>query len=205
MKLPGPMELIGIPLRGVAAIEVVLGLVPKLSGLLDQVAGLVTRVQQLVSDIEATHERVRGVVDRAEAATASADAVIRHAESATARADLVIDRAGALTAQVEPLLAGLSPALTDLQPMLTRLAETTSPGEVDAAVALVDTLPDLVQRMHRDILPVLDTLGSVAPDLHELLEVSRQLNEILGSVPGLGRAKKRVEEGHEDDRNEATG
>ena len=103
------------------------------------------------------------------------------------------------------MLAGLSPALIDLQPVLTRLAETTSPAEVDAAVALVDTLPALVQRMHRDVLPVLDSLESVAPDLHELLDVSRQLNEILGSVPGLGRAKKRVEEEREDDEEPVAG
>jgi hypothetical protein len=34
----------------------------------------------------------------------------------------------------------------------------------------------------------------VAPDLHELLNVSRELNEILGKIPGIGRLKKRVEE-----------
>jgi hypothetical protein len=34
----------------------------------------------------------------------------------------------------------------------------------------------------------------VGPDLHELLFVSRELNEMLGSLPGMGRIKKRVEE-----------
>ena len=41
---------------------------------------------------------------------------------------------------------------------------------------------------------MLTTLGSVAPDLHELLNVSRELNEILGKIPGVGRLKRRVEE-----------
>ena len=41
--------------------------------------------------------------------------------------------------------------------------------------------------------------GSVAPDLHELLDVSRELNEILGKIPGIGRLKRRVEEEDEGD------
>ena len=46
---------------------------------------------------------------------------------------------------------------------------------------------------------MLTTLGSVAPDLHELLNVSRELNEILGKIPGVGRLKRRVEEEEEGD------
>jgi hypothetical protein len=34
----------------------------------------------------------------------------------------------------------------------------------------------------------------VAPDLHDLLEVSRELNEMLAGLPGLGRIKKRIDE-----------
>ena len=44
------------------------------------------------------------------------------------------------------------------------------------------------------MLPVMTTLGTVAPDLHDLLDVSRELNEMLGKLPGLGRIKRRVEE-----------
>ena len=40
---------------------------------------------------------------------------------------------------------------------------------------------------------VLDTLSTVAPDLRDLLDVSRVMNELLGAVPGLGRVKRRVE------------
>jgi len=35
------------------------------------------------------------------------------------------------------------------------------------------------------------TLTSVAPDLHELLDVSRDLNEMLAKVPGLSRLRNR--------------
>jgi hypothetical protein len=34
----------------------------------------------------------------------------------------------------------------------------------------------------------------VAPDLHDLLHVSRELNEMLGRIPGMGRLKDRIED-----------
>ena len=46
-------------------------------------------------------------------------------------------------------------------------------------VALLDTLPNVAQKLDRDVLPVLDTLGTVAPDLRDLLDVSKQLNVML--------------------------
>ena len=54
------------------------------------------------------------------------------------------------------------------------------------------------------MLPVLTTLGTVAPDVHELLNVSRELNEILGKIPGVGRLKRRVEEEEGEDETDAT-
>ena len=49
------------------------------------------------------------------------------------------------------------------------------------------------------MIPVLHTLTSVAPDLHDLLDVSRELNEMLAKLPGMGRIKKRVDEQQELD------
>ena len=64
---------------------------------------------------------------------------------------------------------------------------------------LVDHLPALTDQVERDVLPVLTTLGSVAPDLHELLNVSRELNEMLGQVPGISRMKKRIDKQQAED------
>src|SRR6478752_3169468 len=91
------------------------------------------------------------------------------------RAEVLIERASATVARV----GGVVDAAT---------------AEVAALVRLVDQLPALTDQVERDVLPVLTTLGSVAPDLHELLNVSRELNEILGKIPGIGRLKRRVEE-----------
>ena len=49
---------------------------------------------------------------------------------------------------------------------------------------LIDHLPDLTERVERDVLPVMATLGTVAPDIHDLLDVSRELNEMLAKLPG---------------------
>ena len=61
-------------------------------------------------------------------------------------------------------------------------------------VKLIDSLPSIADKLDADILPVLDTLATVAPDLRDLLDVSKQLNELIGSVPGLGRVKRKIEE-----------
>jgi hypothetical protein len=37
----------------------------------------------------------------------------------------------------------------------------------------------------------------VAPDLHDLLDVSRELNEMLAKLPGVGRVKRRINEQQE--------
>ena len=92
-----------------------------------------------------------------------------------------------------PLLDTYQPTLETVAPIVSRIAETTSPDEVDAVVQLIDALPSIVDKLDKDILPVLDTLSTVAPDLRDLLDVSRVMNELLGSVPGLGRVKRRVE------------
>jgi hypothetical protein len=71
--------------------------------------------------------------------------------------------------------------------------------EVDAMVHLIDHLPRLADKMETDIMPILDSLNSVAPDLHDLLDVSRELNEMLGQVPGISRMKKRIDKQQAED------
>ena len=120
------------------------------------------------------------------------------------RAAELVGRVDAVTRRIEPLLDGLEPPLTRLQPVLERLAETTDPHEVDALVQLVDHLPRLADRMESDVLPMLDSLNTVAPDLHELLNVSRELNEMLSQIPGLSRMRKFLgREPDEEGRSEA--
>jgi hypothetical protein len=164
--VPTPRDVLDVVGRGGDTLEQLLAAVPRVTTLLADVERLVADVGALVLRIEGT----RGAVDA------------------------LVGRVDGTAARVGVLLDGLEPPLTTLQPTLERLADTTDVREVEALVALVDHLPRLVSQLESDVLPVLTTLGSVAPDLHDLLDTSRELNGILTKVPGFGRVRRRVEE-----------
>jgi uncharacterized protein YoxC len=180
MRLPVPRDLLTVLERSTVSVEHLLNAVPRLVGLLDDADRLLQRAGRLLDDIDGTR---------------------RSADEVVARTDAVVTRANAVIDQVEPfnerlirLLDGLEPSLTRLQPVLERLADTTDPHEVDAMVQLVDQLPRVADKMEKDVLPILDSMNSVAPDLHDLLAVSRELNAMLAQVPGISRMKKRIDE-----------
>jgi len=185
-SIPGPSALLGVAGKGYDALERAIGLVPRLDAVLTTVEALVARVDVLVDGIEQTQDRASTVVTDIEQTQARAATVVAAAADAAAHAE-------ALTARVSPLLDAYEPTLQRLEPTLARLAESTDPDEVAAIVAMVDLLPELVAKMQTDIIPVLDTLATVAPDLRDLLDVSKELNEMLGALPGLGRVKRRIE------------
>ncbi|WP_121254104.1 hypothetical protein [Nocardioides ferulae] len=180
---------------------------------LDQLVSLVPRASRLLSSAEELLTEARGLLDRVEATRTDADRLVRSAGDTRAEANRLVKRVEVTRSKAddaigdlqEPfrrlvgLLDALEPPLLRLQPVLERLAETTTPAEVDAAVGLVDRLPALTDRVEGDVLPVLGTLATVAPDLHDLLAASRELNELLGNVPGMGRVRKKLDNGDSDD------
>ncbi|MFC6285403.1 hypothetical protein ACFP3Q_05665 [Nocardioides sp. GCM10027113] len=161
-------------------------LVERVTGLLGTAEELVASAGRVMAAGEELLGRIDGLVDRIEATRAAADEVVAATDTTRQRADALIER--------------FEPSLTALQPTLDRLAETTDPREVDAMVALIDQLPLLAAKMETDVIPVLNSLTTVAPDLHDLLDTSRELNEMLAKLPGMGRIRKRV-----DDQQEAEG
>jgi len=164
--VPTPRDVLGVVERGGDALEQLLAAAPRLTGLLIDVERLVAEVAVLVRRIEGTR--------------AAVDELVGRIDATVGRAAGLLDR--------------LEPPLTTLQPTLERLAETTDLREVDALVALLDQLPKLVGQLENDVLPVLTTLGTVAPDLHDLLDSSRELSLLLGKMPGFGLVRKRVED-----------
>jgi ABC-type transporter Mla subunit MlaD len=183
--VPGPRDVLALVERGGDALEQLLGAVPRLVSLLDDAEELVRRVGGLVDGIETTR--------------AAADSVVERTDATVGKADQLLVSVAPLNERLAALLDRLEPPLTRLQPTLERLAETTAPHEVDAMVELIDHLPALAHKMEVDIVPVLDSLGTVAPDLHDLLDVSRELNEMLGQIPGISRMKKRIDKQQEAD------
>ena len=183
LPVPGPSDLLAVLGKGADQVDALVGAIPRMIALLDQAEVLLVRATATISGVEAVTEQAAGVVTRTSA---------------------VVDRAEAQVARLTPLLDGLEPPLTKLQPTLEALADTTHPDEVAALVRLVDHLPELTARVENDVLPVMATLGSVAPDLHDLLAVSRELNDMLAKLPGVGRIKRRIDEQQGEDGTTAT-
>lgn len=199
LPVPGPRDVWQLLERGGEALEQLLGSVPRLVSLLDEAERLVVRADRLVEDIDATRTAADAVVARSDETVARAGAVVDATEPVVRRSAELLSVLEPLNERLAALLDSLEPPLSRLQPVLERLAETTSPQEVDAMVELVDHLPALAHKMEVDIVPVLDSLSTVAPDLHDLLDVSRELNEMLAKIPGMGRVKERVERQQAED------
>lgn len=161
--------------------------VVRVDAVVGDAARTVTRVDSVIGDAEQTVARTGTVVGDAEQMVARTGTVVGEAERAVGTTDSVIGR-------VQKLLDAMEPSLTTLQPTLERLADTTHPEEVDALIALVDNLPVLAERMQGEVIPIVKSLQNVGPDIHDLLDLTRALNEMLAAVPGLGRVKKRIDE-----------
>ncbi len=167
---------------------------PRVMSLLDEAEGLLRRTDELLERIEQTRASADDVVRRT-------DAVVGRAETLVDRTGGVVDKGEATLTETEPLTRRLrelldltEPSLVKLQPVLERLAETTQPEEVDALVQLIDHLPMLADRMEAEIVPIMESMRTVGPDIHDLLDLTRELNEMLSSVPGLSKVKKRIDE-----------
>ncbi len=209
LPVPGPRDLFGALERGAGQVENLAGMVPRVVALLDQaeallglgprVVAMVDRAEVLVARIATLLESVEVVAAAAAVEVAQVKGVVGQAQGAVDETHVVVSQARELVERLTPLLDRMEPSLTKLQPTLEVLADTTDPTEVAALVAMVDHLPELTHRLENDVLPIMGTLATVAPDLHDLLAVSSELNEIIGKVPGFGRIKRRVEEEQEED------
>lgn len=196
MRLPlgDPRDALALIGRGPALVEQAFALVPRASALLDSAEALMKRVDGLVDGIEGTRLAADRLVERTDHTVDEANTLVVRAAGTIGSVEPTIER-------LQALLDSFAPSLERLQPTLDRLAESTHPDEVDAMVKLIDHLPDLVERLETDILPMLVTLRTVGPDVHDLLEITRELNGMLGKLPGMGRVRRRVEEQkHEDPR-----
>jgi ABC-type transporter Mla subunit MlaD len=183
-SIPGSAALLSAAGRGADQIERTLLLVPRLAGALTTVEALLQRVEDVVAAIETTRDQAHAIVERV--------------AELTDRADALVEQASGITAQLAPLLERFQPTLLQLQPILDRITRTTDPDEVAAIVEMVNLTPELVTKLRTDIIPVIDTLGTVAPDVRDLLDVSKELNGMLAGLPGLGRIKRKVEEQRAD-------
>ncbi len=115
------------------------------------------------------------------------------ADRAVERFNTVLDGLELSSNRVEALLDRYEPALRDSARTVAYAGERFGPEQIDALIAYLEH-HTLLEQLEDEVLPTMTALATVAPDLKELLAVSRGLNELMGSLPGLGRAKRRVDE-----------
>ncbi|MBO4204911.1 hypothetical protein [Micromonospora echinofusca] len=204
IPLPRPSDVLGLTR---SAVDQALGSATALAGLparafalLDGVEALLTRINQVVDRVEATLDRTDRVVtaaatlvDDAERVTRAAGTVVAGAETVATRAADTVTRAATAAGTADELLTAYADTLRRAAPMAGRFVEELSHEEVTAAIRLVDELPKLKQHLTSDILPILATLDRVGPDLHDLLDVTRDLKLAVAGIPGLGMLRRRGE------------
>lgn len=177
LGIPGPIDVLRAAEATRQAVADAVSLVPRLIIVVGRVESLLGRVDSVVTSIEET-------ATRAERTVAGAERTVAGAERTAARAATLVN--------------DLDPALTKLQPTLEALASTTSPDEVAAMVAVVDQLPELAERLEDEIMPILSTMSSVSPDLRDLLAASKELNELILNLPGMGRIRRKIDDEHDE-------
>ncbi|MEU5945508.1 hypothetical protein ABZ793_08095 [Micromonospora sp. NPDC047465] len=215
-----------VPARAFAVLDSVEALLTRINGVVERIDGMVDRVDATVGRIDGMVERVEQTLDRTDQVLADADAAVREvpaisaaataaigtatevaaaasvvvgqAESVAGRAAGAVGTAAEAAATAAELLTAYEPALRRAAPMANRFVEQLTHEEVTAAIRLVDELPKLKQHLTADILPILATLDRVGPDLHDLLDVTRDLKLAVAGIPGLGMLRRRGEKLSDD-------
>jgi hypothetical protein len=177
LPIPGPAAVIGGAAAAADAVESAIRLVP--------------RATEAMTRVEALLDRVERVVDRAEQATDRTHQVLDGAEIVTRDAGRTVDGSKGVLDRLDTMLSTWEPTLRGLAPSAKRFAESLDPAEITAAIGLIDRLPVVLDHVEGDVLPVLQKLDRVGPDLHELLEVVEDLRRVVTGLPGVGLLRRR--------------
>ncbi len=153
------------------------------------------RIEALMSHIETLMTRIDRVID-------SADAVVARVQRTTGAADEVVASASVASHTALELIEMFDPIAKQAEPMARRFIDNLSDEEVDAAIAMVDQLPGLLDHMEA-LLPILATLDTVSPEIHELLGVTKDVRRAVIGIPGFKFFRNRGEDKlNEEERTE---
>jgi hypothetical protein len=184
LPVPGPTAVLGSAVAAAEAVEAALGLVPRAVEAMGRVEALLDRAEAMV-------ERTEKVVATADDAAARTHKTLDTVEIVTRQAGRHSDAAAGMIERVDTSLSAWEPTLRRLAPAADRFATALEQHEVDAAIALVDRLPLVLDHLENDVLPMLKTLDRVGPDLHEVLEVVEDLRRVITGLPGVGLLRRR--------------
>ncbi|MGW5559039.1 hypothetical protein ACWER9_17675 [Micromonospora sp. NPDC003944] len=189
-----------VPARAFAVLDGVEALLARINGVVDRIETTLDRTDQVLTDAEAAVREVAVIsaaattaIDTASEVATAAAVVVAEADRVASRAAETVDTAAQAAATAAELLTAYEPALRRAAPMAGRFVEELSHEEISAAIHLIDELPKLKEHLTADILPILATLDRVGPDLHDLLDVTRDLKLAVAGIPGLGMLRRRGE------------
>ena len=171
------------------------GIVGRVGATVDSADGVVARVgatvdtaDDLVLDAGGLIERVVPLVDFAESSVAPIKPVV---EALLRDADLDPDTARLVATRLIEVLAWADKMIRLLQPIADEVLGSVDPEEVKAVVQFIDHLPELGQTLESDVMPVLASLDTVAPEVHQILDVAQQCLEAVAGIPGFQLLRRR--------------
>jgi hypothetical protein len=166
-----------LPRRVAALVDEAEHLIDRLAGTLDGVVVLMRRVDAVLADVGTVAADASGVVARADAVTSGAQAVVDEAQAATRTARELLDL--------------YAPTAERAAPLVRRFVEQVSDHEVEAMIRLIDHVPQFTEHMESDVMPVLAKLDQVGPDVHELLDVLKDVRLAIQGLPGFALFRRR--------------
>lgn len=165
----------------------------------DSADGVVARVGSTVDSADALVTTAGGLIDRvvpmldfAESALAPVRPVV---EALLVDADLDPELARLVATRITEVLVYADKTITLLEPVTEEVLTSVEPDEIRAVVQFIDHLPVLGNMLERDVMPVLASLDTVAPEVHQILEVAQQCLEAVAGIPGFQLLRRRGENG----------
>jgi hypothetical protein len=160
----------------------------------DEAATVASGAAAVVDAAAGTVDGAAAIMERAAATVDEVAAVVIGAREVSDTAAALVRRAAGTAAEAGDLLDSYGPTLRDAAPLARRFVAELTQEEVTAAIKLIDHLPRLREHLANDVMPLLGTLDKVGPDVHALLDVTRDLHLAVAGIPGLRMLRRRGED-----------
>ena len=185
----------GVVRRVDATIDSAEGVVRRVDATIDSAEGVVSRVgatvdtaDELVLDAGTLVERVVPLLDFADSALAPVKPVV---EALLVDAEFDPEVARRVATRLTEVLVWADKTVSLLEPIADEVLESVDPEEIKAVVKFIDHLPALGESLETDIMPVLASMDTVAPEVHQILEVAQQCLEAVAGIPGFQLLRRR--------------
>jgi hypothetical protein len=200
--IPRPDKLV-VDLAGAATdlVTTAVGLVGRADDLLARTERLLARIEEVVDRAEASVSRVDAVMVDVEAAVVGVAAVSAAAaeqvdlvRKVAVKADRTAAGAQGLVDRGDRMLTDAEPVVRAALPMARTLVDSIQAHEIDAAVQMIDRMPEMLESLDRDVIPMMRRLDQVGPDVHALLETVEDLRTMVENLPGMSFVRRRAAE-----------